>query len=176
MIINVGTKNPQKIAAVEEVMQEYDGLRASSIRSIQAESGVPSQPKTLDEMILGAQNRARNAFLDCHISIGIESGIMPAHGTITRYLGPCCATIYDGKEFYTGLGPAFEYPSEVIRHVETGLEIDEAFHKDGLTDNPRIGKADGVIGMLTKGRLTRKEYTKQAVVMAIVHLENPTLY
>jgi non-canonical (house-cleaning) NTP pyrophosphatase len=35
-----------------------------------------------------------------------------------------------------------------------------------------LGSAEGIIGVLTKGRLTRKEYVKQAITMALINLEN----
>ena len=177
MIINVGSKNPQKIAAVQEIITEYDTLRYSSIRSFNAESQVSPQPKTLEEMIQGAHNRARNAFLDCHASIGIESGIMTAPGTNTGYLGPCCATLYDGKQYFTGLGPAFEYPSEIINIViNQGLELDEAIKKAGYTDDPRIGYKNGVIGWLTDQKITRKDLIKNALRMALTSYLKKELY
>jgi len=45
-----------------------------------------------------------------------------------------------------------------------------------LTENPKIGSAEGSIGVLTKDRIMRKEYIKQAVVMALIPMENKELY
>jgi len=47
---------------------------------------------------------------------------------------------------------------------------------DLLTQNQDISSYIWTIGILTKGRLVRKELTKQAVVNALIHLENPELY
>ena len=55
--------------------------------------------------------------------------------------------------------------------LEEGLDMSEAINKMGLTNNPNIGAAEGAIGILTKGRVDRKEYTKQALRMAFIHLE-----
>lgn len=52
----------------------------------------------------------------------------------------------------------------------------EAYHRLGFTDDTRIGYAKGIISLLTKERLDRKEYTKEAIRMALIHLENSDLY
>jgi len=49
--------------------------------------------------------------------------------------------------------------------------LNQAAFKVGLTDNARIGLAEGLVGIVTKNRLTRKEYTKQSIVTALVGLE-----
>jgi len=50
--------------------------------------------------------------------------------------------------------------------------MNQAFSRAGLTNNPKLGSQEGAVGLLTKGRLTRKEYTKQAIRTALIHLEN----
>ena len=177
MIIKVGSKNPVKVNAVKETISNYSIFSGAEVLPIDISSGVSNQPKSLEETIQGAMNRAKKSFGGCEYSFGIEDGLAKIPQTKTNYMNFCVCAIYDGKQFHLGLSSGFEYPKEVTSLVfKEGLEIDEAFHKAGLTSNPRIGEADGVIGMLTNGRLTRKDYTKQAVVMAMLHLENPTLY
>ena len=176
MKINVGSVNPKKIEAVKEVWEEYN-LESAEFKGLAVASDVPAQPITLAQIVNGATNRAKNAYKDCDISIGIESGILPAENTITGYLGACGCIIYDGRQIYFGMGDAFEYPSEVIRLViEKGMEIDEAFKQAGFTDNPRIGYANGVIGFLTNNRITRKDLAKSALKMALVTFLNKELY
>ena len=36
-----------------------------------------------------------------------------------------------------------------------------------MSDNPRIGYDQGIIGIMTRGRITRMEYSKPAVLMAL---------
>ena len=175
MKICVGSTNQVKIEAVREALSEY-GLDAEII-SVKASSDVSEQPKSLDETIKGAMNRAKNAFSNCTYSIGLESGLVPIPHTKTGYMDICACAIYDGKEFHLGMSSAFEYPREMTRLVfEENLDIDQAAFKTGLTKNPDVGSEEGVIGILTKGRLLRKDYTKQAVVTALIHLENPHLF
>ncbi|OGI15235.1 hypothetical protein A3K63_04145, partial [Candidatus Micrarchaeota archaeon RBG_16_49_10] len=149
----------------------------AEVIGIEVDSGVPEQPKSVDEVVRGAMNRAVGAFKDCEYSFGIEDGLMEVHGTKTGYMNICVCAIYDGKNYHIGLSSAFEYPREVTRLVlEEGLDINQAAHKAGLTKKTKVGSAEGVIGILTHGRLPRKEYTKQAVTMALIHLENSRLF
>lgn len=177
MRICVGSTNEVKVNAVKEAIQDYQIFSNAEIIVVKVNSGVSDQPRSAEETIQGAINRARNAFKDCNYSFGIEDGLMKVPNTKTDYMNICACVIYDGKNFHLGLGPAFEYPIEVTRLViEEGLDIDQAYYRAGLTDNPNIGSYEGVIGMLTKGKLSRKEYTKLAVMMALIHLENKNLY
>ena len=51
-----------------------------------------------------------------------------------------------------------------------------AFRELGFTKKEYIGHEEGIIGVVTKNRLNRKEYTKQAIMTALIHLENKNLY
>jgi len=87
----------------------------------------------------------------------------------------CCCAIYDGKTIILGLGPCFEYPTvSTEKAVAEGITISQAF--SSVSDNPDIGYEEGIIGWLTKGRINRKEYTKIAVEMARIQIDNPELY
>ena len=173
MIVNVGSENQVKIEAVKEVLENYEIFNGVEFVSKSVYSSVSKQPKSLDETILGAMNRARNAFENCDYSFGIESGLIEIQHTKTGFMNICACSIYDGRKFYRGLSSAFEYPPEVIKLIfEEGLEVNEAFYKVGLTENPKLGSAEGAIGILTKGKLMRKEYTKQAIITALISLEN----
>ncbi|HLD00391.1 MAG TPA: inosine/xanthosine triphosphatase [Candidatus Nanoarchaeia archaeon] len=167
--LNVGSTNTVKIEAVREAVSRYNLFSPAIIKGIEVESGVSKQPKSLDEIIRGAVNRARNAFVNCDYSFGLESGQIEVPYTKTGYMYICACTIYDGKEFNFGLSPGFECPPEVTRLVlEEGLDLNEAFYKVGLTTNPNLGAGEGVISILTNGRVNRKDYTQYAVIMALI--------
>ena len=78
-VVNVGSKNDIKIEAVRRTLRNYPFLNPFVIRSLEALSGVSHQPMTLQEIVSGAKNRARNSFSSCDYSFGIESGLMPVH-------------------------------------------------------------------------------------------------
>ena len=177
MIINVGSKNQVKVDAIKEVIKNYDFLSEAEVFSLEVPSRVYKQPTSMDETIQGAMNRAKSSFQNCKYSFGIESGLMKVPNTKTGYMNICACAIYDGKDYHLGISSAFEYPTNVTKLVfSEGLEIDEAIYKTGLTKDKRIGRSGGVIGYLTKDRLKRKEYIKQAITTALIHLENPELF
>ncbi len=167
--IHVASLNKNKIQAVQEIFPSCD------VKGIACRSGVREQPLSFDEIIEGAVFRAKSVFGDCNYSVGIEDGIALVPQTLSGYMNFCCCVIYDGSKIYLGLGPAFEYPPQCTkRTVEEGITISEAFMP--FTGKLDIGYEEGIIGWLTKGRMTRKDYTKLAVEMARVQIENARLF
>lgn len=172
MQINIASKNPAKVHAVEEIILEYPHLAHATICALEVASGVADQPRSLDETISGAINRARNAFLDCDYAIGIESGLMEVPYTKTGYMDVCACAIFDGTEIHLGLSSAWEAPRAVAEYMlHDGLDMNDAAFRAGLTTDPKVGSREGLVGIMTKGRLTRKAYTKEALRTALIHLE-----
>ena len=172
MNICVGTANSAKLDAVREILHDYPHLKDAIVVSKEVKSGVSDQPKSLDESVQGAMNRALAAFHECVYSIGIESGLMSVPSTKSGYMDVCVCAIFDGNEYHLGLSSAWEAPAQVMKHMmEDGMNMNDAAHKSGLTDNLTVGAAEGLIGIVTKGRLTRKAYTKEALRTALIHLE-----
>ena len=174
MKINIGSINEVKVSALRELLPDYSDFVTAEVQAVKVPSEVSHQPASLDETIQGAMNRARNAFQECDYSFGIESGLMAVPHTKTGYMDFTACAIYDGQEFHLGFSPVIECPEEVMRLVlDKGMNFNQAFYSVGLTDNPEIGSSEGgMVGLLTKGRLTRKEYTKLAITTAMVHLDN----
>lgn len=167
--IYVASLNRNKISAVQEV---FPGFR---VKGAAVRSGVREQPLSLEETVEGAVSRAKSVFADCEYAVGIEDGIAPVPGANSGYMNFCCAAIYDGKRIYLGLAPAFEYPpGHVKRVLDEGITISQAF--EPVTGKPGIGYEEGIIGWLTGGRMNRKDYTKLAVEMAKVQVDNAALY
>eukprot|EP00128_Syssomonas_multiformis_P018868 Colp12_sorted_trinity150504_noHs@16553 len=183
----VGSTNEVKIEAVKEVLQEYILFKDVPVAGVKAASEVSEQPMSLEEIIAGAKNRAKNAAAmreDCKYAIGLESGLFPAPGTATGYLEACiCAIVVRNEEgrfignAKIGISSGFEVPRAILDIVHNeGLDLSSAVNKAGLSTNPRLGEAEGLIGILTKGRVLRKAYTKQSITMAMLQLENTELY
>jgi inosine/xanthosine triphosphatase len=173
MKIHIGSTNKAKVEAVSELLQEYPHLKEAHVEGFKADSNVSDQPKTLDETIKGAMNRARHSYNECDYSIGLESGLMVVPNTKSGYMDVCVCAIYDGEEFHLGLSSAWEFPDKKVMDIiiHEGLDMSQAINKAGMTSNPNIGAAEGAIGLLTKGKVDRKEYTKQALRMALIHLD-----
>lgn len=171
MYINIGSKNPNKFNAVKEAFLMFELFTEATFQSIDAESNVSDQPIGYIETITGAKNRAANAFKNCDISVGLESGLIEVPLTKTGYMNLTICAIYDGKNHCIGTGPAFELPEKITKLVvEEHLELDAAIVKSGFSENPRIGYSEGIIGVLTKGVVTRKDYMVPSVTMAMAQL------
>ena len=172
MKIKIGSRNSAKIEALKEIIQDYPYLKDAEVIAVDVLSEVGDQPKSLEDTIQGAMNRAKNAFQDCIYSFGIESGLMAVPKTKTGFMDVCVCAIFDGKEYHLGLSSAWEAPKRIAEYIlKEGLDMNEAAYKAGLTENPKIGSAEGLVGIMTKGRLTRKEYTKEAIRMALIHVD-----
>jgi len=180
MKLAIGTTNKVKIQAVEEVIVDYPLFAGIQIDSVSVPSEISEQPLSLEEIITGAKNRAKNAFAAseaCTYSFGIESGLFEAAGTQTGFLEATICCIHNGVNDYIGLSCGFEVPPQILGLVlGEKLDLSQACHRTGITDNPKLGAAEGLIGLLTKGRLSRKDYTKQCVTTALIQLENAIWY
>lgn len=180
MIIAVGSTNIIKVQAVEEVLQDYADLAHAKIVSLSVPSEISEQPLTIEETIQGAKNRAKNAYMSCgscKYSFGIESGLFEAPGSQTGYLEACICCIFDGTNYHIGLSCGFEIPQHILNLVlNEKMDLSTACFQSGVTSNTKLGSAEGLVGILSKGRITRKEYTKQCVITALCQLENAALY
>jgi inosine/xanthosine triphosphatase len=173
MKIHIGSKNQVKVEALQEMLQDYPHLKHAKVTASDISSGVGDQPKSLEETVSGAMNRAKQAQEGYTYGFGIESGLMAVPNTKLGFMDVCVCAIYDGKEFHLGLSSAWEAPKKVMHHMlNGGLDMNQAAFKAGLTDNPKVGAAEGLVGIMTKGRLTRKAYTKEAIRTELIHLEN----
>ena len=178
MKIIVGSKNPAKLDAVREIIAHYPILHGAEIDGVAAASGVSEQPITQEETVLGAMNRARAAWNEgVRYSIGLESGLTPVPYTKSGYMDFTACAIFDGETIHLGFSAAFEYPVAFTKRIfENGEDVNSASKALGFTSDPKIGYAEGMVGILTKNRLNRKSQAGQAVTMALIHLENPEWY
>src|SRR3989339_1311700 len=165
MNVNVGSKNITKVQAVEEALSDFPEFSSAKIISVEVDPGVHKQPKNMEQTVQGAMNRAEKAFKDCDLAVGLESGLIEVPNTKSGYMDITMCAIFDGKNFHLGGSSAFEYPKSMIDLVfSKDYEIDEAAKEIGFSHDSNIGEREGMIGTLTKGRLDRKGYNKQAVI------------
>jgi inosine/xanthosine triphosphatase len=180
MFIAVGSTNRIKVDAVKEKLKEYPTLSHLDVISYDVSSEISEQPMSLEEIIKGAKNRAKNAYIQanpCLASFGIESGLFQAPGSSTGYLEACICSVFDGQDHHIGLSCGFEVPPDILKWVlEDKKDLSQACFHSGITQNEKLGSSEGLIGILTKGRIDRKEYTKQCIATALIKLENAHLY
>jgi inosine/xanthosine triphosphatase len=166
MLVAVGTSNIIKIDAAKEAFGHFYGdVRVVGV-SI---SNLPPQPITLSSTVNGALTRARTAlgkFTEAEFGVGIEAGLMEIPD-MSMYLNVQFAVIIDGAGKITiGSSPGFQLPNELARMVLIErMEIDKAAELlYGIKD---IGEKRGVIDLMTRGAISRKELIRNALIMAI---------
>ena len=168
-LISVGSTNQVKIGAVSEAFAEYFPDSRYHVTACKVESGVAPQPLTLDETIRGAKTRALRAFPGAQLSVGLEGGLQANSEAGTGYFEITACAIFDGLNYFIGLSSGFEHPQPVIDLVlKQGANISSAYQLAGFTVDQNIGAGQGAIGLLSKGRLDRKGYSKQAIFCALI--------
>lgn len=184
MKIRVGSKNPVKVEAVTEYFQSrcIAALTADfEIESAEVDSGTDEQPKSLRETLRGAQTRAERCKGDADWGIGVESGIMPPTVTLpsllSGWMNIVTCSIWDGKRHCVGMGSGFVVPDKFIGiALRDKVDLSEAAFRAGFTPEKRIGYREGIIYLLTDGKMARKSYIKQAIEMAMIQVNHPELY
>ena len=174
--LSVGTANAGKLQAVRRALALYPLLARLEVLPQKVESGVSDQPSTLEETTRGASNRARAAAArgGTELGIGMESGLFDVGDDKT--FDVCACVIYDGTALHVGYSCTWELPPKIRRLVkESGMNLTDAFNEAGICDDPDIGDKGGVLAVVTGGRVTRPDYTVQAIQMAIVAM-NTSLY
>ncbi len=179
MKIHVGSKNQTKVMAVEEAIALYPKLFPKpEIRGVDVDIDLFGHPKNLKETVRGARERAKKAFSDCDYSFGLEGGLMKVPLSKSGFMEVGACAIYDGKNYYLGLSPAFEWPKKVTDLILSNkADASQAFKQLGLTQHEKLGAVKGgIVGVLTGERLTREEFTKYSIIMALSQLEKPEFF
>jgi inosine/xanthosine triphosphatase len=189
----VGSLNQCKLEAVRNVVRTYPRLaREQDVQGVSVPSGVSEQPLTLEETTRGARSRAQAAFAAYYssdaaccssnatcsrpslVALGIESGLFAMEGT---YFDVCVVSAYDGREHHLGLSCAFQIPPRILSNVlDHGMDLSQASNAAGITKDPKLGEHQGLIGILSHGRLSRLAYTETAVHTALLWAENARWY
>lgn len=153
----VGSSNPVKVMAIKEALKEL-GVEAEVV-SEEVPSGVPSIPLN-EEVFEGARNRAEGAARRGDVGVGPESGLFLLNGKL--FMISVVAVKYKGLHF--GLSPGFQLPEswaeKILKDRNAFFEMMKEF--GGLD----LGKRGGLVGVLTKGTVMRKDFCKLGAVMA----------
>jgi len=169
--VYVGSQNPVKAEAVKIVFSRAIG--AVEVELVEVDPGVPSEPFG-EEIAQGAVRRARQALRDGDFGVGIEAGLVWNEVLRTYFDVQFCAILDREGRLTVGHGPGFVYPPQVIEVVKRGRAVGEVMGE--LTGIPEIGRREGSVGYLSKGLLTRRELTEQAVLAALIPRIRPELY
>lgn len=143
------------------------------IEGINVDSNVSDEPVN-DEIYEGASNRIKNVKKiveneekEADFFVAIESGITNKLGEWTILN---IAVVEDKNGFKSwGTSAGFPVPQKYVEDIintDLGKVMDKIFNQTEL----RAGK--GGINLLTKGKITRIDQTKQAVIMALTQFIN----
>lgn len=171
----VASANPVKLKAVERGARSIWPGKDCSIVPVPVDSGVPDQPLSDTETLVGAETRAHGARLaepDADYWFGLEGGVEPSrHGLLTF---AWIVAIGHDNRIGRARSASFLLPEAIADKVGRGMELgqadDEVF---GRTDSKRT---DGAIGLLTAGALDRTGLYAQAVTAALIPFLNHDLY
>jgi len=177
MKVAVGSQNKNKIDGVRDAFLRYFDECELDVMPIAIVIEEFGHPKNLRETVEGAVKRARAAFGDCDIAVGIESGLMEVPYTQTGYMEATICALYDGTNIHIGFGTAFEWPTAVLDGIlNKGLDGSQAMRVAGVTDSEKIGAAEGAVFNLTNGQANRRAQVEQATITALIRIVNPQYY
>ena len=172
MRIAIASHNPVKLAAAGNALRRL--FPEVEVAAVDADPGVSASPRSDEEAITGARNRARGAWETSgfDLGVGLEGGTTTIAGR--HMTGGWCA-LYDGAGFSLGGGGHILLPREVDRLVDgEGRELGHAM--DALTGGTNTKQKIGAIGILTGGLSNRRKAYEDIVAYSLVPLISPELF
>ncbi len=171
--VSLGSSNPVKRDATASAFARVFG--GAKVMGHDVASGVPDQPRG-DETWTGALARARAARAldpEASFAVGIEAGLIDQAG---RVFDVHIAAVLDrGGRVTWGHGPGFQLPEAALHEVEKhGRTVGDAI--GDLAGDPDIGRGEGAVGFLSRGRVDRLDLAREAVLAALVPRIRPDLY
>ena len=151
MIVHVATGNRMKRAAVRKAFARFFGR--VRVVGVAPDPDADPCPDSLPRILRGARARARRGWGECDFSVGIEAGIFRTPGLGARTFMITLACVYDGRTLRIGSGPFFEAPRGRLRKGARPPE--------------------GIIAVMTGGRIVRETVTRDAVMMALAPFVKP---
>ncbi len=170
--IVVGSTNPVKVEAVRRALVRI--WPQAAVVGVEVASGVAAQPTSDDDAIIGALNRARNAFAlhPADLAIGIEGNTTElSHSMFTT---AWVAVIDANGQVGLGSGGRFPLPTSVAAAIRNGGELGSMM--DRLTDDHNTKHKQGAVGILTNGLVGRVDALEMAVICALCRWLAPGFY
>ena len=162
----VTSKNPVKIAAVEEAFRLQLPRAKLQTLAVSVDSGVAEQPMSDQETRQGASNRvanARQAYPDADYWVGLEGGLDVFDGRLMAFAWMVIADQHRTSEARSVTLPL---PPRIQELVAGGLELGDANDRVFSTLNSKQG--GGAFGLLTDGFMTRQSVYTQTLVLALI--------
>lgn len=164
--IVVASTNPVKQAAVKHAFSQAFPDTTLKLTSVDVDSGVPDQPSSDEETLLGAHNRASRAKQEvpsANFWVGLEGGVQASLGQ-TQSFAWIVVKSHTGTE--KSRTATFTLPTHVTRHLSRGKELGDAMDITYSRHNSK--QQEGAVGILTHGLVTRASLYQQAVLLALI--------
>jgi inosine/xanthosine triphosphatase len=148
-IIYLGSSNKVKLSATKQVLEPL----GFQVVSIQVRSFVDNQPKSDEETITGAINRARELPGD-GLRIGLEAGVQ--YHLETLFLTNWGALIDEQDNIYIAGGTRIPLPKEIeTKIINHNYELAAAMEE--FTSIKDIRSKQGAIGIFTQDLVKRED-------------------
>jgi inosine/xanthosine triphosphatase len=171
----VGSKNPVKINATKTAFEHMFPEEQFEFIGCSADSGVADQPKSDEETFTGVTNRVkhcREMYPDADYYAGLEGGIERAHD---EWITIAWMYIEDQAGNHgKARSAAHPLPKKIQKLIDEGMELGHA--SDEVFNRENSKQAEGTIGIMTHGVVTRTDYYIQPMIFALVPFKNPELF
>lgn len=172
----IASDNPVKIRATKEGFGKF--FQKISLKGIPVDSGVPAQPMG-EQTFRGAMTRVRHLkeYLKAKsilydFLVGIEGGVIVLNSRHFA-LGVVYIEDSDGDSGW-GTSPLFELPVSIVEELKRGKELGEVMDElTGVNDSKR---KFGAVGYFTRGVVTRSDFYRAGIIMALIPLLSKNLY
>lgn len=164
MRVVLGSKNPVKIKATRQAFSSYfDQVEVIPVAVV---SAVKPFPTSRTETLEGAINRSKAAQIaesNAEFAVGIEAGIISVENHF--FIQAFSAVINNGQ---LGLGGSamFEVPLAVLSKIDPAKESSKQVI-DSTLGRTNLLQREGMVGVLTQGRLSRTDILRNAVICTL---------
>lgn len=174
MLIGVGSTNPVKLKAVETAFFKVWPKRKWLVKGLEVNSGVSNQPKSNEETIKGAKNRAFKVLskLKPDFAVGLEGGLEEVGGE--WFDRGWCVVIDSKRVIGIGSSAAVHVPQVMLKYILEGKEL--GWVDDLFSQKKDTKKNEGHFGLMTKNHLTRTQVYIEAVISALARFITPQFY
>lgn len=187
MLIRIASTRTPKVngvrRAVEKLAVYFQSIdsprrieRNIRFETIQIESGVADTPKSIEELMRGAQQRSQAVYEEQEnetvLSVGVEGGLFRVGEKVFLQSWSC---VYDGEEYFFGSSGSIEIPSALADVVmKNGADLGTVI--DGFAEKIDVRSHQGTFGILTNDLITREDSFELATINALVPFFNRTVY
>ncbi len=170
----MASNNPVKIEAARQAFSRVWPETEWQLEGLTVWSGVPDQPMSDEETLIGATNRANAVKLARPLAaywVGIEGGLQDRGDELEAF---AWAVVIGADRVGKGKTGSIFLPPEAAKLIRDGNELATATDIIFKTTNAR--HSIGAVGALTRGHIDRTTFNAQAVLLALLPFMNPELY